>query len=407
MTKHSMIRMSLLSALGSCLMAAAAFAGPEITFGPEQQGLLKLDYKAQFQMIARDDGSGYANDENTYGFTFRRNRIALMGAYGDVMSLYVQTEFQEPENIGPLGVAETNSGGNFSMLDASLRFNFSDAAKVYVGKFKYNFTRENLEACEDPLTLDRSLFIRAPYVGTRDNGIALWGNLYQDRFQYRVDMMEGREASTFAVSPKSDFRFSARAHVSLLEPETEYGYKGTYLGTKKVFTLGAAVQYEPNVVFADTQVPLYGSNNYTGWTVDGFLEYPLPGKGTPTLSAAYEKVDMEDAYQGFAPDAGVIGLTGEKNGIYVKAGYLLPTMPLQLFGRYEKWRFAMLDNVYDQTVEWFGGGANYLVRGQNLKLTLEFNGTTFEKPGTFSGVQGTDLTTRDFNTLIAQLQVVF
>lgn len=407
MTKHTMIRLALASALGSCLMAAVAFAGPEITFGPEDQGLLKIDYKAQFQMIARDDGSGVDNDENTYGFTFRRNRIALMGAWGEVMSVYAQTEFQESENIGPLDVAASNSGGNFSMLDASLRFNFNDAVKLYLGKFKYNFSRENLEACEDPLTLDRSLFIRAPYVGTRDNGVAVWGNLAQDRFQYRVDMMEGREAACFVTAPKSNFRYSARAHVTLFDPEKEYGYKGTYLGAKKVFTIGGAVQYEPNVVFNDTQSPLDAVNDYVGFTFDAFLEYPIPGKGTPTLSAAYEKVDMEDAYQGFAPDAGTIGLTGERNGLYVKAGYLLPTMPLQLFGRYEKWGYALLDNVYDQQVEWFGAGANYMVRGQNLKVTLEYSGTTFDRTGTFSGVQGDDLTTRDFNTLIAQLQVVF
>jgi hypothetical protein len=401
-----MIRYAAAAALGSLLLASAALAGPQMTFGPENQGTLKLDYKGQFQVVARDIGSGFANEENTYNFNFRRNRLALMGTYGEVMSLYVQTEFTEDPTVTTLGVAAAEPGSTFQMLDAVVRFNFMNEFKLSVGKFKYNLSRENLEACENPLTLDRSLFIRAPFVTTRDMGVAVWGNLYKDMFQYRADMMEGRKAVAFSASPKSDFRFSARGHVSLFDPENEYGYKGTYMGEKKVFTLGAAVQYEPNLIFDDTVAPL-AAKSYLGWTADYFFEYPIEGIGTPTISGAYEKVDFDDTYLQQHPDLGSIGIDGQKNGYYVKAGYLMPKMPLQVFGRYEKWRFALLDNVYDQGIDWMGGGVNYYFRGQNLKVTAEVSNTSFDKKGTFSGVQGTSLRTMDFNTFTGQLQIVF
>jgi hypothetical protein len=54
--------------------------------------------------------------------------------------------------------------------------------------------------------------------------------------------------------------------------------------------------------------------------------------------------------------------------------------------------------VYDQEVDWYGGGLNYYFRGQNLKLTLEYSTVEF------------DTETRDcqdFDTLTAQLQVIF
>jgi len=385
--------------LGLALATGTAYAGPKMTFGPNDEGALQLDYKGQFQMTVRDTGSGENNDDDTMNFNFRRNRLALMGKYGDNMSLYVQTEYVDDANITPFDVADTDQGSDFQILDAVMRFKINDALRVNVGKFKYNLSRENLEACEAPLTLDRSLFIRAPYTTTRDTGVAVWGNLFDDMFQYRVDAMEGRKAVSGVAAPASNFRYSARAHVTLLDPENDYGYKGTYLGKKKVATFGAAYQYEPEVAYGDT-VTRTDEKDYQAWTVDAFVEYPIEGMGTVTASAAYEDVDLDGAYEGANPDAFAIGINGEKNGYYAKAGYLLPNMPLQLFLRYERWRFASLNGVFDQRVDWYGGGLNYFLRDQNLKLTFEASSTGFNKAG------GTE-TTEDFMTYITQLQLIF
>jgi hypothetical protein len=393
MTKIGTITASAALLLG--LAAPAAFAGPQITFGDEDQGVLQLDYKGQFQLNVRDNGSGANNDSTTTSFDFRRNRIALMGAYGDMLSIYVQTEFTDKTAVSSLRVNDGEADSNFQLLDAVVRFKFNDAFKVNVGKFKYNFSRENLEACEMPLTLDRSLFIRAPFVTTRDMGVPAWGNLFNDMFQYRVDVMEGREAVSGNTTPKSNFRYTGRMHVSLLDAENDYGYKGTYLGKKKVLTLGAAAQYEPDVVYGNTFFKT-DKKDYKAWTVDGFFEYPVDGLGTFTASGAYAKYDLDDAYMSASPDADAIGLNGEKNGWYAKAGYMLPKLPLQFFGRYEQWKFANLNNVINEKVNWYGLGANYYIWGQNLKLTAEFSRTNFDKDSE-----------EDFSNFTTQLQVLF
>jgi len=387
--------------LGLALTAATAHAGPRVTFGPNGEGALQIDYKGQFQMSVRDSGSGDNNDDTTTNFNFRRNRLAFMGKYGERMSLYVQTEYSEDQNVTTLGVADTNQGTEFQLLDAVIRFKLHDAFRLNVGKFKYNLSRENLEACEMPLTLDRSLFIRTAYTSTRDTGVALWGNVLDDKVQYRFDVMEGRKAVSGDTAPSSSFRYSARAHVTLLDPENDYGYKGTYLGQKQVLTVGGSYQYEPEVAYGDT-VSRSDKKDYQAWTVDGFFEYPLEGVGTVTASAAYEDVDLDDAYLGANPDTGTIGLNGQKNGWYVKGGYLLPNLPLQFFGRYEKWRFASLNNIYNQKIDWYGAGANYYLRGQNLKLTFEASRTDFSKEGTVAGLRS-----KDFTTFITQLQLIF
>jgi phosphate-selective porin len=375
------------------LMASSAFAGPTWTFGPEDEGLMKLEYKGQFQLDYRDTGSGADSDDSTMDFNFRRNRIALMGAYKG-LGVYFQTEYNEDSNIGAFNVTD-GADGNFRVIDAQIRYKFNDAVQVRMGKYKYNFSRENLEACEAPLTLDRSVMIRAPFVETRDKGITLWGNLFNDVFQYRLDAMNGRSDAVSA--PDSNFRYGARAHVTFLDGETGYGYKGTYMGKKKVITLGAAYQVENDIAYADC-ANKQDEVDYKAWTVDLFAEYPVDGVGTFTFSTAYMDYDLDDAYEGADPDTGVIGVNGEKNGGYTKVAYMLPNMPLQFFVRAENWSFAEMDGVYDQEVDWYGGGVNYYVRGQNLKFTVEYSTVDFDEETS---------TAEDFDSLTAQLQVIF
>ncbi len=372
-----------------CMIAGSALAGPIWTFGPDDEGLLKLDYKGQFQVLHRDTGASPDGDGDATEFNFRRNRLALMGAWGDSFGLYVQTEYSEDRNILPFGVSD-GSDGDFEMLDAVLRFKFSNSFNLWMGKFKYNLTRENLEACEMPLTLDRSIMIRAPFVSTRDKGVAVWGNLFEDKFQYRFDVMNGRNDS--ASSPESNPRFSGRVHVTLLDPEKGYGYRGTYLGEKKVLTIGAAYQTEAAVAYAGNK-----EVDYSAWTVDLFAEYPIEDVGTFTLSGAYVEYDMDDAYKNGTPDTDVTGLNGEKNGGYVKVGYLLPNLPLQLFARAEGWSFAKLNDVYDQEVDVMGLGFNYYLRGQNLKVTVEYSTLDYDK----------EESVEDFETIVGQVQVIF
>lgn len=382
----------LAACTGLVMLATSAFAGPIWTFGPEDQGLLKLDYKGQFQLNYRDTGSGADNDDDTMEFNFRRNRLALVGLYKG-FGIYVQTEFSEDRNITPFDVTDGDTS-DFQLLDAQFRFKYSDAVQFRVGKFKHNMTRSNLEACEKPLTLDRSVLVRAPYASTRDKGIAMWGNLFEDIFQYRLEVMNGRNDSSSA--PDSNFRYGARAHLTFLDKETGYGYRGTYMGEKKVITLGASYQYEADVAYANAAIE-QDEVDYQAYSVDFFVEYPFEGIGTFTFSTAYVDYDLDDAYEGATPEDGVFSYNGEKNGGYTKIGYMLPNTPLQFFARAENWSFAKL-GVYDQEVDWYGGGLNYYFRGQNLKLTLEYSTVEF------------DTETRDcqdFDTLTAQLQVIF
>ncbi|MBU0484645.1 MAG: OprO/OprP family phosphate-selective porin [Proteobacteria bacterium] len=386
-------------------LANEAQAGPSIEFGDDGQGILKIDYKAQFQVVSRDTGSGETGDDATNTMGFRRNRLAFIGAWGDMYGIYVQTDYFENTAISTLGQNTTSydpSDDYFSLIDAQIRIKFNDMAHLRVGKFKANLTRENLEDCYQPLTLDRSKFLAEPFVISRDIGMSLWGNLVDNKVQYKIDLLEGKPAKQVSGNTGdtlgSNFRYSGRVHVSLLEPESGYGYRGTYLGTKKVLTIGAAMQHEDDLVYKNDNKD--GAESYNAYTVDLFTEIPVPAVGTFTLSAAYADFDFGD--RGLNSDNtlgndAASNKGGERDGYYVKAGYMLPTLPLQIFGRMETWTFAELNGIMDHELNWMGVGANYYVRNQDVKVTLEYSTVQFDDRDTAD----------DISTIVAQLQFMY
>ena len=272
---------------------------------------------------------------------------------------------------------------------------FSNYFRIYAGKQKIQLTRENLEDCFEPLSLDRSLFIYTPFKHSRDTGLVLWGNIPEIKSQYRLEASKGKD--DIVNSPKTSLMYTGRFHVSLLEPEYAYGYKGTYLGGQKILTIGGGVQYEPDAVFSDITAKT-GAKNYSAWTADVFFNYPL-GEGAVTASAAYLETSLDDAYKGSDPDPLALGIDGEKKGWYAKAGYLFPGKKVQPFVRYEEWSFASLFDVFDQKIKWTAAGVNYYIDGQSLRITVEYARTNFDKEA--------NPESKDFNTVTAMLQYRF
>jgi|GEM_PF-263455 len=352
-------------------LTGSAFAGTELK-------KMKIFYDAQFGYQARDIGSGQNNADWTHEFNFRRNRFGFIGQLNKMIGFYYQAEYVEDKVIGNISVDdESNSSKSFYTLDAQVRFTFLDWLNVRVGKFKHNLTRENLEGCFTPLTNDRSYFVYAPFHSSRDLGVAVWGNVLDGWLQYRIDAMEGKKKDG-TPAPSSNFRYTGRIHVSVFDKEKSYGYKGTYLGKKQVLTIGASAQYEPNAVY-DNVTAKTGIHDYLAYSFDIFYEQPTSA-GAFTVSAAFLNVSFDGAHKGTDYDIGAVGAYGTRNGFYAKAGWLMPWQigpgKMQLFARYDYFKYARLltaTGSTNYTVGFAGGGFNYYIMGQALKITGEFS----------------------------------
>lgn len=192
----------------------------------------------------------------------------------------------------------------------------------------------------------------------RDDGVTIWGNPADGLFQYRLMISEGMEGSS---NPDDNLRFVGRAVVNLLEPETGWFNQGTYLGQKKVFSLGAAFDSQNNLTLND-QTDL---NNFT-WTVDLFFDHPV-GKGAVTVESAYISLQNSTQANGFVRLS-----EGDNAGLfYLQSGYYFGTPVgwgnLQPYFRYESASVETNDNTGIVS-----GGLNYYLKGHNAKASFDY-----------------------------------
>ncbi|MFO1268107.1 MAG: selenite/tellurite reduction operon porin ExtI [Rubrivivax sp.] len=368
----------------------AAAAGPTIEFGTGST--LNITYSLQGWAQER----GYTSVTNaapTTDMFLRRNRLTFSGQYNDHVAFYAQLEASGDSRGG----ADDRS---VFFRDAYVSFDYSDELRFIAGRFKNTFSRENLEACLEPLTMDRAEVLSyTPFAGTRDTGVAVWGNLFGAKLQYRLMVADGREGDYVA---KDKPRITARVHVSLWDPEFNYGYLGTYLGTQKVLTFGAAYDTQKDVAFAN-YLSRADAKDYKATTVDAFMELPH-STGVYTVSAAVFKYDTGGAF-GQSPDP-QLGVNSDLKGWYLKAGYMLPTKVgpgrLQFFGRHEKLDYGVKTGIaeyYDNT--WNSLGANYYLDGQRLKISAELAQIRFATP------HPVNQSLRDYRQATLGLQLIF
>ena len=368
----------------------SAMAGPTIAFG--EQGSLTLGYSLQGWLQQKSFTSPTDSGSSTDAF-LRRNRLTFTGQYNDYVGFYAQIEAGNDSKIG-------DDNKSIYYRDAYVTLDYRDDLRFIVGRFKNTFSRENLEACLEPLTMDRAEVLSyTPFGGSRDTGLAIWGNLMDAKFQYRLMIADGREGEEVA---KDNPRLTARVHYSFWEPEFNYGYLGTYLGTQKVLTIGAAVDKQDGVAYAN-----YPSRSdikdYSAWTVDAFMELPT-ASGVYTVSAAVFEYDTGDAFSQTSDPA--LTVNSDLKGYYIKAGYMLPNKVgsgrLQFFARHESSDYgAKTGNVeyFDQT--WDGIGANYYLDGQKLKISFEYANVSFDNE------HPTNPALQDYNQATLGLQLQF
>jgi hypothetical protein len=412
-----------------------------------QERSMDIELKGQVYSETTDFGTGLDRQGARTDIHFQRLRLTLTGMLDERWGFKFQTCGNcGTSKQGGLGYGVTAQDTDWNdrdvrVIDGYAIANFSDSFQLKVGLTKIPLTRANLDDCFAPLSLDRSMFVYSAYGSSpakfsRDLGVVAWGGFNDDKVKYYAAVMQGREGLTktthpfsgatvtSSIEPKNSFEYVGRLHYSFLEAERGSGYQGSYLGEMKVLTIGAGAAYEPSAVYKNVNATGVVANDetvdYTAFAADLLFEYPTKA-GTFTANAQFLKTDFEDAYKtNFnAGDrlANVTGLNGQKKGWFAKGAYILPGKLgkeglVQPYFVYENWEFAHLLGINDQKIDQYGGGLNYFVRKQNVRLTLEYLKTEFDKPtGLIGGrVNPTTFAPTDiftsYNTFRAMLQIV-
>jgi len=189
----------------------------------------------------------------------------------------------------------------------------------------------------------------------RDDSVTLWGNVLEDKLQYRLMAGEGAESST--ANPDDNLRFAGRVSFNFFDTETGWFNKGTNLGQKKILAIGGGFDYQQDLVWGEKQ------DDYTAYTADIHLDMPM-GAGAVTADAAY--IGIENAVNPITSSDLTAGTDGD-----IMTGQLgfLFNENIQPFVHAE---VIMPDASGAEDTNVYGAGLNYYIKGLANKLTAEY-----------------------------------
>ncbi len=295
-----------------------------------------VGYLLQPYVVLSNDPA--ASPAFTSDFYIRRSRIMLGGQVSPFVSFHMETDMPD------WGKGGDWSHPTFFVQDALVSFNVHEAFKVSLGMLLIPFVHQAKQGASSLHTLDyHGALLRYPAGKVRrDNGVEFRGILAGGKLDYRVAITNG-----VTGTPHDIPRFSGRLAVNLADAESGLFYGGTYLGTKKVVSFGAAFDVQPEA--------FGGADAYYAFGGDFFMDVPM---GANRLSGQVDYV----YYGGSAnPDAGM--------GVMFDLGYA--------FGRLEPivaldWFMPRGAASADDHI--FGGhvGLNWWLVGHraNIKLDL-------------------------------------
>ena len=285
-----------------------------------------LQIQSQAEQDATNNRQGWAGD-----FFVRRARILLFGNVTPFVNYFVETD--EPD-YGKRG----NTNPSFFIQDAYITLHlYRNDVKLDTGMLLLPFSHNGRQAASSLLPVDydiSSVFGRYPVNGSvvgRVFGAELSGFLINGHLNYIALVSNGVDAQTSRVTttttgepaavlnPSDSKRFTGRVQYNVFDTDDVLGffYAGTYLGAKKILSVGASYDEDPNSISADpSNVNFTKVGNYSAYDVDVFLDYPIAypsiDSGVITAQAAYLRYN----YDNLNYDDGT--------AYYVELGYLFP-----------------------------------------------------------------------------------
>jgi len=326
--------------------------------------------QAWYQIVrdSRDtDGDGRQNAD-LYDTLIRRAYLYAKASYSDKIGAFVHLA---GDRLGQGHLYDRPSlglGSNMVFRDVWIDINlYRNMVKLQIGRMYVPLTRNyGTTSTRSLLNLDlnwsqggiRGGIFYPSRVG-RDDGICLWGNLVGGKLQYRFMVAKGIYKDS--MNPGDHPRFAGRLSWAFLTPETKWFNKGTYLGKKRILSIGLGADYQDDLYLQSRK------EDYSAFTLDVHWDQPLgPAGGAVTAEAAYIHINNGPNGLNYTHT-----ISGSDAGIYsFKTGYLLPWRPpLGLFQ--PNIHFECVDPEGAGATYIFGGGLNYFLKGQANKVSMD------------------------------------
>ncbi len=376
-----------------------------LTFNAFSQG--SPDYGGGMKVNFNEDGSKYMRfitwgqvwaqyndnmpeDQKAFNISLRRARFLT---YAQLTPKFlILTHFGlnslSADNMSPVGKGDATQ---LFLHDFWVQYKVAEKHDVGAGLHYWNgISRLNSQGTLNFLTLDNNrqswstLGLSDQFA--RHQGIYAKGAF--GKLQYRVSINEAITNGIDARDPETNVNTSIYGGRRVLGSKDsgmayagyfEYGFKdaesnllpykvGTYLGTKKVFNVGAGFFLHPSGSVMNDGTTNVGED-VSIFAVDAFYDAPIgDSKAAITGYITYQNNNYGTDY--------LFNAYGTGSFVYGHVGYLLPTEKTTKLQPYLSYASNSYDAV-DDNRNVFGAGANLFLNGHNSKLTLEYKNEKF------------------------------
>lgn len=365
------------------------------------------DYEGGFKIKLNDTGSKYIRilswaqvqgnfelpNSNTtsssFAFNLRRARILMFAQITD--KFLILTHFgQNSLNAANMSPTGQGAGSQLFFHDVWVQYNVHKDHTVGAGLHYFNgISRLNNQSTLNMMTLDNNRQSWAT-IGLSDQFARHLGAFAKGSFgalQYRVainnaivngldtrDPVQGGSAvysGSRLLGMEASLNFAGYFEYQFWDKESNFlPYKvGSYLGSKKVFNVGAGFFLHPNGSVRAVDAP----DDYEGalvnlWAIDMFMELPIGDK--KSCLTAYATFQLNNYGEDYFYSA-----YGTGNMIYAHIGYAFPGQKVRL-QPYVSVGSHAYQAISDQR-NVIGAGLNLYLNGHHSKLTLEYTNQSF------------------------------
>jgi len=269
--KVSSIRHSkavLIAAVLVLLVTASASAQMQIKVNDNVNVKFGILMQTQADELQDSATRGYA--QNVF---IRRARILVAGQIAPNLTFFVETD--SPNINKSLTTGTKNTQVSLFLQDAYVEYKIRPELMIDAGLMLTSASRNGLQSAASLLPIDYGTYTFA-YSGPtqssagRDTGIQARGYFLKNKLEYRAGVFQGMRDTQ-----QRELRLTGRVAYAFLDPESGYFYTGTYLGKKKVLTIGGGFEHQ---------------HNYRAYAADAFFDHPV-GNGAVTAQLDYVRYD--------------------------------------------------------------------------------------------------------------------
>ena len=354
------------------------------------QVIVKVNDNVNFRFgLQLQTWADWTQDANSEGYSqnlfIRRIRFQMLATVAPGVSIFYQTDNPRAGNAGADGNKIINTG--FLTQDAYIEWKLAgESLMLDGGLFLVPTSRNGLESTASFLAFDIGTWALQGNTimkgnGGRDYGFGLKGYLVGDHLEYRVGAFDGNRSPT-APQPaplgpeagsRNPYRIAGRLNYDFFDTEKGYTYAGTNRGLKKIVAIGG---------WGD------GQGDYRAYGGDVVVDWPI----------AKDAIKAEFDYDHFEGGNDFPALP-KQNDIYADAGYYFDAIKLQPFVVYQKLNFSDAVNK-SKNQQRYGGGLNWYISGQNLKVSALWERIVPETQPTTAVIKNT-------NHFVIQLQALY